>query len=385
MPNETAHDPDRAVLIAALHPQPEDFARLLPRHGDVLDWDWLLERATAHKVVALLADRIATAGTETKIPSAARERLSEATTRALERNAKALHDLEQVDHCFRRAGIAYIVMKGPVLMQQAYDGPAQRHFFDLDVVVHEAEVDAAQAVLEGLGYRLWGGDRYLGFAPTGAGDLARATHVMRAALKRFAHELAFVTSDRSRLPIDLHWHLMPRGRIRVRPAQLWENTTTMAVGGLDVRVLDPEATLLHLTTHAWSNRPWGFTLLHLCDVAWALRRLRVDPERLVRLADRWGGRGDLGRSLYAVEHALGVQVPRELQVDRVALQPSSRFRRIATAENLLESYARPAAHGWARLQQEIDWGLAIGSLRSTGILLLAKYTALIRYHAERGA
>lgn len=378
---ETAREPNRAVLLAALHPEPDHFARLLLRHGDVLDWDWLLERATAHKVAALLASRVAT-GMQVPIPGEVRERLSEAGARALERSTQGLHDLERVDRCLGRAGIPYILVKGPVLTQ-LYDSPAQRHFFDLDLVVREADTDRAQAALEGLGYRLWGGDRYLGFAPVGADNLARATRVMRSALKRFAHELSLVTDDRSLLPIDLHWHLMPPRRIRARAARLWENVTTASLDGVTVRVLDPEATLLHLAMHAWSNRPWGFYLLHLCDVAWALRRLRIDPERLATLADRWGGRGDLGRALYAVEHALGVRPPPGLQVDGGALRPAGRFRRMATPENLLERYARPLPQGWARLKQEVGWGLAIGSLSSTAVWFLGQYTALIRYHTRR--
>jgi hypothetical protein len=380
---EAARGASRTLLLAALHPEPNHVAHLLPRDRDVLDWDWLLERASAHKVTALLASRLAAAGSAASMPDTARQRLSEASARASDRNAKGLRDLELVDRCFRSAGIAYLLVKGPVLTQQVYDSPTQRHFFDLDLVVREADVDAAQAALEGLGYRLWGGDRYLGFAPAGADDLARATRLMRAALKRFGHELALVTDGHILLPIDLHWHLMPPGRIRVPAARIWESTTPASVGGVDVRVLTPEATLLHLAMHAWSNRPWSFALLHLCDVAWALHRLPIDPERLAALADQWRGRDDLDRALYAIEHGLGVGVPSGLQGSRAAPPRSARFRRLATAENLLERYSMPAPRNWARLQQELDWGLAIGSLRSTGSLLLGKYTALLRYHAGR--
>lgn len=383
MPIEAAREANRTVLLAALHPEPDVFARQLSRFSDVVDWDWLLDRATAHKVTALIADRVAAAGYTASLPGEARQRLSEASQHASERSAKGLRDLGLVDGCLRRAGIAYLLMKGPVLAQQVYDHPAQRHFFDLDLVVHEADVDAAQTALEGLGYRLWGGDRYLGFAPAGVDDLARATRCMRMALKRFSHELSVVTDDRSLLPIDLHWHLMPPGRIRVPATQVWANATAASVGGVDVQVLAPEATLLHLAMHAWSNRPWSFALLHLCDVAWALHRLPLDPQRLAALADHWGSREDLHRALYAVEHALGIPLPANLPINGSAAPRLRRFERMATAENLLEHCANPAPQRWARLQQELAWGLAIGSLRSTAILLLAKYTALFRYRAGR--
>ena len=80
---------------------------------------------------------------------------------------------------------------------------------------------------------------------------------------------------------------------------------------------------------------------------------------------------------------LGVRLPPGLQVDSGALRPAVRFRRMATPENLLERYARPAPQGWARLKQEVGWGLAIGSLSSTAVWFLGQYTALIRYHTQR--
>jgi len=98
------------------------------------------------------------------------------------------------------------------------------------------------------------------------------------------------------------------------------------------------------------------------------------------LADRWGGRGDLDRTLYALEHALAVEPPPGLRAaDGAATQ---RFRRIADRARLIERYAPPASGRLARLRQEIDWGLAVGTLPSTARLLLAKYSALMRYHAE---
>jgi len=379
-----AENPNRSALLAALHPEADRFDSVRKSGGE-FDWKWILERATAHKIQALLASRIATSGTTLGIPDAIRERLSEATVQALARNAKALRDLERVDDCLRGAGISYILIKGPILTQQVYEGPEQRHFFDLDILVREAQVDATQAALVGIGYRLWGGDRYLGFAPTTAKDLERATCIMRRSLRRFTHELPLVTADSSLLPIDLHWRLMPRGRMKATADDVWEQATTASVGGINVRVLGSEATLLHLAMHAWSNRPWSFALLHLCDVAWALHYLRVDPVRLRMIARRWGAQEDLRRSMFAVERVLGVEAPPGLGIEVIGRPKSARFRRIATAATLVDDLARPAPPaGRARLQREGDWALAMGTLRSTALLLLGKYTALLRYRSGLG-
>lgn len=81
MPNATAEDPKRAILIAALHPQPGRFAALLQRHSVGLDWTWLLERAVAHKVTPLLASRVAIEESEAYVPDDIRERLRAAVHR----------------------------------------------------------------------------------------------------------------------------------------------------------------------------------------------------------------------------------------------------------------------------------------------------------------
>jgi hypothetical protein len=371
---------NRAVLLAALRPRADEFAAQLSRCGETLDWEWLLERATAHKVDALLASRVEIAAPAVPIRDELREHLRSAGERARANHDKALLDFALVDARFKSADISYVLVKGPVLTQ-IYDSPAQRSFFDLDLVVGEADVDAAQAALETMGYRLWGGERYLGFTPVDAGDLERATRAMRASLKRFAHELAFVTDGYRLIPIDLHWHLMPRGRIRsVAASELQRNITRFRIGDISTHTLVPEATLLLLAMHAWTNRPWNFALLHLCDVAWALHRLPLQPQRLDDLAERWGARGDLARSFYAVEHVLGVTVPAPLR--NVAGVPSARFRRTATPENLVDQHACQAPTGWKRRQRELDWGLAMGSLPSTALLLLGKYLAVLRYHAR---
>lgn len=373
---------NRSLFLAALRPRAGEGEVELSRQADKVDWEWLLERAAAHKVEALLARGLGVMGIEASAPDAVRERLQRACAQAQGRYEKAVEDLSRVDDCLRRAGIAYILIKGPVLSRQVYDSPARRRFFDLDIVVREEQVDATQAALEGLGYRLWGGDRYLGFAPASADGLAAATRAMRRSLKRFAHELALVTEEHRLLPIDVHWHLLPRGRIRAAAAaQLWEDLQTVTLDGIEVRVLPPEAMLLHLAMHCWDNRPWSFALLHLCDVAWALDRLPIAAERLADLARRWGGSADLGRALYAVEHVLGMPVPAAMTF--AASPPSRRFKRLVRASTLVERYARPAPDGWARRRAEMEWGLAMGTLSSTAILLLGKYTALLRYYIER--
>ena len=93
---------------------------------------------------------------------------------------------------------------------------------------------------------------------------------------------------------------------RVIMTPLRKNATTTVVGGVNVQVLDPEAILASPVDARMEQPSLELWLAPSLRVAWPLRRVRVDPERPVRLASRWGGRDDLCRELRAVEHALGV-------------------------------------------------------------------------------
>jgi hypothetical protein len=59
---------------------------------------------------------------------------------------------EMLDACFRR-GCALTLLKGISIAHQHYPEPALRPMRDIDVLVREADVPAAEAALAGLGYR----------------------------------------------------------------------------------------------------------------------------------------------------------------------------------------------------------------------------------------
>jgi hypothetical protein len=61
--------------------------------------------------------------------------------------------LAELLRAMRAAGIGCIVLRGAALAETLYDSPAHRPRTDLDLLVNETDVDAALAVVEGLGFR----------------------------------------------------------------------------------------------------------------------------------------------------------------------------------------------------------------------------------------
>lgn len=383
MPPRTS-DATRALLLAAIHPDGSSLPRVLAARAGEVDWEHLLERAAAHKIVALLASRLRGEELAALLPPAIAARLGETRAAAIQRNREAGSTLDRVAQAFTRAELPFLLIKGSVLGEHVYEEPEQRLFFDLDLVVRERDVDRAEAELARVGYELWGADRYVESVGARDADLALARRITRRSLRRHAHELPLVMADRSLLPIDLHWHVLPRGRLRVGAEELWGEARETTAAGHEVLSFSPEATLVHLAAHALSNRPWSFRLLHLCDFAWAAHRLPLDPTRLRALAVAWGAETDLLRAASLAERSLGVKLPPELGVDVSRLPGRARFERLVAPAELLDEIASPSPPaGWQRRRADLRWGLAMGTLWSTAILLVAKYSAVASFAVAR--
>jgi len=85
-----------------------------------------------------------------------------------------------------RAGVETLIIKGGALAYLVYDEPHLRMRGDVDLWVRQRDLDAAQSVIEGLGYRR-----------QREPDAAVAT-----SQRHLAH------ADPLRDPIDLHWHVL---------------------------------------------------------------------------------------------------------------------------------------------------------------------------------
>ncbi len=311
--SDVAHAKERALLLAALCPDPQPFSLLLARTDACLDWDWILARAKAHKVTALLASRVCSAAASPARSDEVTKTLQDAMREARERHVAAAQTLTAVASHLRSAGVPFLLVKGGLLTKWLYEDPARRRFYDLDLVVHPAQVDAAVQALAGLSYRVSGHSAILGVHPKNQKQSAIAAVIARQVSPYFHHEVDLVAADKSFLPVDLHWHILPPGLSSLPADGLWQYAVDTELAGVAVRTLDREATFLHLAMHALA--PWrsNFRLLHVCDVAWALVCLPLDYTRLESLARKWKVRGYLARALFVVESLLGQSIPPALR------------------------------------------------------------------------
>jgi hypothetical protein len=232
-----------------------------------------------------------------------------------------------------RAGVRSVLLKGPALTRWLYREGEFRGYSDIDLLVPDSDVAAAEEVLEGLGFERHGLEAIEGDWP------------------RYSRN--WVRSDS--MNVDLHQTLTGVG---VPPNELWAALTQelerMSVAGVDVDVLAPSARALVLALHTAKDGPRIAKARH--DLGHAIDRL---PPGLwtetVQLAAQVGALGSLAAGLRLVVPS-GVEL-----ADRLGLPTQ------APLEIAIRSKG-----GAPALALGIDWLVSSPGLRGKGRLVLRK-------------
>jgi hypothetical protein len=165
------------------------------------------------------------------------------------------------------AGVEAMPFKGPALAQQLYGHVALRQFCDLDILVREADVWRASAILEAHGF---------------TGDFA-VPETRRAAFLRQDYVRLF-RRDGGRSIVELHWALAPRAfAVRFDADAMWQRLTSLVLQGRTVRVPAHEDLLLMLCVHG-SRHGWD-KLENLAAVAELVRAAPLDWTAVWQRAD----------------------------------------------------------------------------------------------------
>jgi hypothetical protein len=251
---------DWALLLAACRVGSPGLAeRVAERFGKAMAAEWssflrlMDEQGTGPLAASALLEP-----DEELLPGEVRTALAERVRLANLRAAVLVDELLAIVDAFEKRGIEVVAHKGPALSLLAYGRVGVRDSVDLDLVVRESDVDAAERVLRGRGYRR--------HSP---GDLRPR---VEAAWRRAWNETEFVSAD-DWVFVDLHWRICPeRFPFRVDAPGLWRGLGRAPLGGRGVPVFRPEAQVVLLSVHGAKDR-WE-RLVWLCDLD---RLVRTSP------------------------------------------------------------------------------------------------------------
>jgi Uncharacterised nucleotidyltransferase len=281
----------------------EQIVTLLQRE---IDWSYLLQMATRHKLSPLLYRSIE-AVAPAALPENVRGELKNHIQVGVQGNlflTKVLLDLLDI---FTQHSIFVIPYKGPVLAASVYRDLALRPCNDLDILVHEQDILMAMDVLASCGY-----------------EIIRPSHVSRVEKglqstlvnqlvesSLWAYQLVLWHPEREVL-IELHWRILPKYIFSISPEQLWADLQPVTLGGTTVSSFSPENLLwflcVHGTKHHWTRLGW------LCDVSELIREYpQLNWEQVIYQAKTSGIERRLYLGLLLASRMLGMALPEVIE------------------------------------------------------------------------
>lgn len=161
-------------------------------------------------------------------------------------------DLRRVGETLEGKGIKNLVLKGPVLAATVYPHPATRTMIDLDLLVHEHDLERAMVALEATGYRVPA--QFIGVTME-AGDAPPLVHEQPGSAV-----------------IELHTMLDSAPDDPQALESAWATARSVELGhGLTVRALDRGELFAHVVAHLSRHHRFEGGLRSLLDVALLLR------------------------------------------------------------------------------------------------------------------
>jgi len=219
---------------------------------NVGDWQELIELASRHALVPLVAQELALAASDV-VPPVVLSELRGRSQQGVMRSLQLSGELVDAVHAMTAFGADPMPFKGPTLAVLAYGSLSLRQYEDLDILVRKQEVERARKALLSLGY-----------SPVNAYNESQ-----RASIRMSGHHEQFV-NPATRSTIELHWSLNNRSLSRDSfEHHWWENRQSVSIGGVEMRTLGVEQMLLYLCMHG-GKHSWG-RLGWLCDFHRALR------------------------------------------------------------------------------------------------------------------
>lgn len=300
-------------------------------------WDDLAIAAIALGLAPLLHVRSGSLD----LPAAARAKLSVTYGATQRRNQAIAGQLGEMLAAMHAAGIATMVLKGGYLAFQVYPDPALRGMSDLDLLFKPADLPAAEAVLQSLGY--------LGkhkSADEGPGIVKHTSTYKRAGADAATSTPNPYLSTAGDRHVDPHGSLEESWfglRVDVTPG-VWQRSRPVTLVDQPARAMAGEDLLLHLGVHLvyhlLMSKP---SLVQLYDIALVSQLPAIDWPVLTARARDCKAAPFLYAALHLASSVYGAPIPAQALADlRDACSPAQ-ARRIEHMglDDVLQQTQRP--------------------------------------------
>jgi hypothetical protein len=285
----------RVLLACARWPQtPADRDEIQCLLQEDLDPGRLLLLAQHHRLVPLLAHNLSAAA-PANLPEPLRSllhQLRQSSAANTYRGLRSLAEIRRLVQEFEASGIEVRVLKGIPLAQTVFGDLSLRSVGDVDLLIAEGAIPAADAILRAAGYR-------------GLFQIERFTPKRLAFYRTHWKDIAY-SNPESGSEVDLHWRCFRNSEMPGRGLCSPRSNCTVHFGNFEVRTLPPTETLLYLCVHGTLDG-WIY-LKSLADIG-ALVRTMPAPEldRVAERALRYGVLPEFSAALHLARQYFGIE------------------------------------------------------------------------------
>jgi hypothetical protein len=278
--------PEQEVLLWTIRVDHTKDQRIGEILGLGVDWEYIRETAIQHGIIPLLYKRLK-GEMAYLVPS---DELSTFRTLFM---ANAIKNIRMEQHLLKTldiladSAVEAMPFKGPALAVQAYGDLSMRSFYDLDILIHDADQSKVYQILTSQGYIL-----------TGPGWMSIERRL--GILDR--KDLKFSTLNGI---LELHWKIIERlYAVSLDMDQIWDRSLPLLMNSRKIKTMSPEDMVIvmcfHGLKHAWQNLEWLADLIHTIsnnpDIKWhdvVVRAENIGLKRIVLiglfLAHKHGG------------------------------------------------------------------------------------------------
>lgn len=232
------------------------------------EWETLLWQGRATRLSGRLWHQFSRAGVLEAVPAPVERRLRAAFVEADFHRRTLLWEVDRLHHAFYGTGISFILLKGAAYAAAGLDLAYGRPAGDIDVLVPQEAIVAAERVLVQHGWEHVIDDDY-----------------DQQYYRRWMHELPPLRHSVRETELDLHHAIVPRTS-RLKPDMSLVRAAATMVDDRGTRVLAPVDMLLHCAVHLFHDGEIRDAFRDLVDLDALLRRLGRDPELLRQLVPR---------------------------------------------------------------------------------------------------
>lgn len=273
--------------------RPNEAARIRELAAGPLDWDYAIAQAQDHSILPLL-ERNLRAGAREVVPGTVLVELEKTARASAMRCLAQTSELLRIVELFESRGFRSLPYKGPVIAAQAYADIAARQFEDLDIILAQRDIPAADAAVRSIGYE-----------PKFAWIHSPETRSI------VPGEYNYFNAARQTI-LELHTEATLR-HFPVRPplAEFFDRAANVDLGGRTVRTFRVEDALpvysIHGTKDFWERLIW------IADIAELLRSRRdLDWDSVLRTGEQLRAQRMLHLGLALAAGILDAELPPEI-------------------------------------------------------------------------